>query len=185
MTFEADDGIHAAKIQRESVSISVPNVTEHFPGLKIRKSGKVYHGSLINVGVPHFVTEAPDLDKIDIALEGSFLRFHRTFSPEGANVDFIRYEPDHSIKIRTYERGVERETLACGSGCVAAALYASRQKGKISPLLLLTKSSIFLKVSFQIHGSGWKGIFLAGDARVIFKGMLNEEAVFGFDSRVL
>ncbi len=184
MTFEADDGIHVAKIHRESVSISVPDVTEYIPGLKIRKGRKAYHGSLINVGIPHFVTETPDLDKIDIALEGSFLRFHQTFSPEGANIDFIRCEPDHSIKIRTYERGVESETLACGSGCVAAALYASRQKGGTSPLFLLTKSSIFLKVSFQIHSTGWKGIFLAGDARVIFKGMFDEEAVRGFDSQV-
>jgi diaminopimelate epimerase len=185
MSFEADDGIHAAKINRESVSISVPDVKEYDSGFEIRKGRRVYRGSLINVGVPHFVTETPDLEKIDIAQEGSFLRFHRVFSAEGANVDFIQCESHHSIKIRTYERGVERETLACGSGCVAAALYASRQKDRTSPLFLLTRPSLLLKVSFQVAGPGWKDIFLEGDARVIFKGMLDEEAMRGFNPQFL
>ncbi len=185
MSFEADDGIHYAKVDRESVSVSVPNVRNFCSGIEIWKGKRAYRGSLINVGVPHFVIENSDLDKIDITRVGSFLRFHRAFSPEGANVDFIQCGSQDPIKIRTYERGVERETLACGSGCVAAALYASRHKDRASPLFLLTRPSILLKVSFQTVGSGWKEIFLEGDARVIFKGLFDEEAMSGFDPEFL
>jgi diaminopimelate epimerase len=180
MSFEGEDGIHNAVIHGKSVSVSIPDVDEYSPGLRIRKGRKVYRGSLIEVGVPHFVTETSNLENIDIIEEGRFLRFHRFFPSGGANIDFIRWKSHDSIQIRTYERGVEGETLACGSGCVAAALYASREKGFSSPIILITRSSIPLKVSFQAGDSGWKKVFLEGDARVIFKGVLHKEGVSGF-----
>ncbi len=181
MTFEGDDGIHAAWINREVVSISVPDVKKYQAGLKIHAGREFYQGTLIHVGVPHFVTETLNIGKIDVNKEGSLLRFHPKFSPGGANINFIQFKKDGSIRIRSYERGVEHETLACGSGCVAAALCAAMQKGFPSPILLTTRSSIPLHVHFQRVGLRWKNIFLEGDARIIFKGHLGSDALRGFD----
>lgn len=185
MTFEGDDGIHTALIDQEFVSVSIPDVKEYQSGLRIKAGKKWYQGSLIKVGVPHFVTETGNIEKIDVNKEGRFLRYHRRFSPYGSNINFIQLDHNGSIRIRTYERGVEQETLACGSGCVAAALCVAQRKGVLSPITLMTRSSIPLKVSFQKAHHRWKNISLEGDARIIFKGTLAYDALSGFDPRVM
>jgi diaminopimelate epimerase len=81
----------------------------------------------INTGVPHAVAWVEEIETLDLALLGRTLRLHPVFEPEGTNVNFVRIERDHALSIRTYERGVEGETLACGTGAAAAAVLAAGQ----------------------------------------------------------
>ena len=85
---------------------------------------EVLGGYFLNTGTRHFVKFVEDVDAIDVATEGKTLRWNEAFAPEGANINFVQQLPDGSLKIRTFEKGVEGETLACGTGITAAALAA-------------------------------------------------------------
>ena len=180
LTFEADDGIHQASIRDETVSVSIGEVQKVSPPIAITAEKKKWKGRSIDVGVPHFVTEQDEMDCLDVGLFGRALRNHGKFHPVGTNVDFIRFEKDGSVKIRTYERGVEGETLSCGSGCSAAAIYALHVKHCSSPIVFHTRSSVDLKVIFKDGGGKARHLILEGDARIIFKGELHREALSGF-----
>jgi len=142
-------------------------------------------GVPMHVGVPHlvvFVDDAGAFDALDLARLGPPLRRKHTLLPEGANVDFVRVIGPDRIAVRTFERGVEAETLACGSGVVASAVVAARA-GRVSPPVVCeTASGVAFTVAFSPAGSGDAGVgvltdaVLTGDAREIFTGELNEEA---------
>jgi len=134
----------------------------------------------INTGVPHVVVDVGDenaLSKLDIKNVGSEIRYHSDFQPAGTNVNFVSYATDGSLKTRTYERGVEGETLACGTGAVASAVL-SHIKGKASsPVTIVPTSEIPLTVHFKAEGEEISEVALEGDARLIYKGSFNPEAL--------
>lgn len=128
--------------------------------------------NFINVGVPHAVVFVPGLDNVDVEGLGKAIRYHKKFSPEGTNVDFVTLEGRNSISIRTYERGVESETLACGTGAVASALVLALEGKVSSPVEVLTRGGETLKVEYAMEKENFKRVWLEGEVRVIYKGKM-------------
>jgi diaminopimelate epimerase len=124
----------------------------------------------LNTGVPHAVVFVGDLEKTDILRLGSALRYHTHFAPKGTNANFVAELPGGGIAIRTYERGVENETLACGTGVTAAALIFARLTGAASPVRVQVRGGDTLQVGFEPSGDGWKNVTLTGPADFVFDG---------------
>lgn len=131
-----------------------------------------FDGRLVRAGVPHFVTEVERVEWVPVAEWGAALRHHSGFGPAGANVDFVaRLGPGH-VAMRTYERGVEAETLACGSGAIAAAVWLMSEGGA-PPVRVLTAGGDELEVGARPAGEGWE-VTLTGPAEVAFRGTWDE-----------
>jgi diaminopimelate epimerase len=134
----------------------------------------------LNTGVPHLVLEWPGLSAAPVVALGRKLRQHADFAPQGTNVNFVEVTGPQSLRIRTYERGVEDETLACGTGCVAAAILMTRLGRVKAPVTLTTASGGRLEVRFRLEAGGQaRDVQLIGDARVRFAGEF-ELSEFGF-----
>lgn len=128
------------------------------------------------LGVPHAVLFVPDVEPEDVASLGREIRFHRRFAPEGTNVNVCQVVNEHRLAVRTYERGVEGETLACGTGSAAATLLAARRGWVKSPVEVLTRSGSELIMSFTPAGNGFSEVIQQGEARLIYWGELDQEA---------
>jgi diaminopimelate epimerase len=122
------------------------------------------------------IIEVDDLETVDVVALGRKIRHHADFAPAGTNVNFIARLESELWGIRTYERGVEDETLACGTGTTAAALVLSNRYGLTSPVSLKTRSGVLLKVHFTLIAGKFSPVYLEGDARVIYQGRLWPEA---------
>lgn len=131
----------------------------------------------VNTGVPHAVIFV-DIDDVPVETWGPTVRLHQLFKPKGANANFVRVLPDGRLKVRTYERGVEAETMACGTGCVASALFAAMQKGMESPIEVITSGGEILTILFDLFdGPVADNVFLQGLTRVVCTGNLTAEAL--------
>jgi len=133
----------------------------------------------LSVGVPHLVVfTAPgvEVETLDVQALGAPLRRHRDL-PEGANVSFACLRGTSRLSVRSYERGVEGETLSCGSGVVAAAIVAAARSSQTPPISVATRSGSALVVDFHLEGSLARNVTLTGDARVVFEGTLTEDAI--------
>lgn len=128
--------------------------------------------AFINTGVPHAVIFAEKLDFISVHDLGRAVRYHHAFSPRGTNVNFVEVTGERQLAIRTYERGVEGETLACGSGSTAAAVIGCLTKRVRPPVEVKTKSGERLTIRMDISGKQVKNVFLEGDAEILFSGNL-------------
>jgi diaminopimelate epimerase len=111
-----------------------------------------------------------DLEKTDVVRLGRALRYHPHFAPKGTNANFAAELPGGGIAIRTYERGVEDETLACGTGVCAAALLFARLTGARSPVNVTVRGGETLQVGFELNGEEWKSVTLTGPADFVFDG---------------
>ena len=184
MTIETDSGVVSAEVGAdELVTISLPPPQGFRADRQIRVGEETIQGSSITVGVPHYVTfPRSDLWSLDIVPVGRAIRMHRDLQPAGANVNFVNVRDSHSIDIRTYERGVEAETLACGSGIVAS-VSVSALSGKVtSPVSVTTRSGATLLVSFTLDGREMRDVRLRGDARLVYRGTTTPETIAGFDA---
>lgn len=125
----------------------------------------------INTGVPHAVAYLDSVDDIDIVKMGAFLRYHEAFAPAGTNANFASVLSPQHLKLRTYERGVEDETLACGTGMTATALLHAVLTGASSPISLDVAGGVTLSVAFEREGeSGFSDVTLTGPAVRVFEG---------------
>ena len=140
----------------------------------VEAAGRAFRGRLVVAGVPHFVTETQDLAGFDLREWGRALRRHEAFAPAGANVDAVVRLGPGRVAMRTYERGVEAETLACGSGAMACALWAA-ESGDRSPVTVRTAGGDDLLVRFEPLGSDWD-VTLLGPAEVSFTGTWDTDA---------
>jgi diaminopimelate epimerase len=136
-----------------------------------RKSGEERLGYAV-AGVPHVVVEVPDLERIDLNGRGAELRHHRAL-PDGANVNFVAKGRDGGFSYRTFERGVEGETLACGTGAVATAIMLSDWGESGKETTLWTRSSLPLTVTLRHEGTAWFPS-LRGEGRIVFEGRLRD-----------
>lgn len=134
--------------------------------------GRILTGAFIDTGVPHVVVFTEGLNQIPVTELGCAIRYHKTFKPRGTNVNFVEVTGVDSLKIRTYERGVEEETLACGTGTVASALAAYLAGRVKAPVRVKTKSGEVLTVYFDGSGKNIRNVFLEGSARFVFEGRL-------------
>jgi diaminopimelate epimerase len=129
----------------------------------------------VNTGVPHAVIVYEKLDAAPVRELGRLVRFHQHFAPAGTNVNFAALR-EGELWLRTYERGVEDETLACGTGAVASALVAGTSMGLASPVSVRVKSGERLKVHFKLKPGGFEEVFLEGAAVYAYEGRLHREA---------
>jgi diaminopimelate epimerase len=176
MAFETVAGIIEAEVAGTSVSIRMTDPKDLHTGLSLDLGGAPVAVASINTGVPHVVMMVSDIEAVDVVATGRKIRQHSAFAPAGTNVNFVKVAPEGDIFIRTYERGVEEETLACGTGNVAAALILAHELGMTSPVILTTRGGGTLSVHFNRRGDRFQDVRLAGDARVVYSGALWEEA---------
>jgi diaminopimelate epimerase len=183
MNIETDAGVVSAEVSDSTVTLTLPPPRSFRAERPLRLGESVIRGSSIWVGVPHYVIFFDgDLWSADIVPAGRAIRVHPELEGEGgANVNFVVVRDEHSIEVRTYERGVEAETLSCGSG-VVASVATSAFFGKVSsPVSVLTRSGIILQVAFARHGAELRDVRLTGDARLIYRAALTAETIEGFD----
>ena len=169
--FETKAGIISGEIKDKNVKVMLTPPKELKLDFPIRIDGKDIKVSSVNTGVPHAVKEVKTLKKVNVREEGRKIRYHSIFSPKGTNVDFVEWEKEY-CRVRVYERGVEDETLACGTGAVACA-YVGVEKGILkSPVkVLFTKGKEELKVFVE----GKDKVYLEGKVFVSFKGKYKGE----------
>lgn len=176
LAFETLAGTIHADVGEDAVKIRMTDPTDLKSGVALNLEGTTLRVGHINTGVPHVVVAVEDVDGVDVASTGRRIRYHAAFAPAGTNANFVSFGQAGEIFIRTYERGVEGETLACGTGNVAAALILSHDRGLTSPVTLTTRSGSKLTVHFNRKGDAYSDVCLEGDARVIYRGDLWEEA---------
>ncbi len=164
---ETGSGRHRVRLDGRRVTLFIEKVIDMRMGLGVVDEPGLNEIGFINTGVPHLVIEADCIDTIDVVERGRFYRNHPLFE-HGTNVDFIKRLNSHRINIRTYERGVEDETLSCGTGCVASALLCSRSINVDSPVTVATKGGE-LVVEFN---DDWKEVSLTGEVEIVFEGLL-------------
>ncbi|HYG76072.1 MAG TPA: diaminopimelate epimerase [Planctomycetota bacterium] len=150
------------------VQLSPPSKLEFKKGVDVL--GKPTDIYFINTGVPHAVIFSDDVSKIDIPKSGAAVRYHEVFKPKGTNANFVQLMGNNTIKVRTYERGVEDETFACGTGSTASAIVAGSVHGYSSPVKVLTSGGATLTIHFDKAGEGAAPPFLEGAVDTIYKG---------------
>lgn len=174
-----DCGVLLAESAGAGVRIEVPAPTAPAPR-RLVVDGAAHEGFFLTAGVPHFVLRAPDPRAVDVATLGAALRRHPDLGAAGANVDFVGPAPEGGggpWALRTFERGVEAETLACGSGAIAAAAVLARE-GVRSPIRVRPTSGIDLQVDFEGGAEGPRAFHLTGEARVVYEGVLASDRGF-------
>jgi diaminopimelate epimerase len=176
LSFETQAGVVRAQVTGKSVKLEMPEPSSVVLGYSLQVESKTVTVSSVTVGVPHAVLWVDDIESVPILTMGPAIRYHEQFVPAGTNVNFVQILDDGGLAIRTYERGVEDETLACGTGSVAAALVAAENNLVQSPGVLRTRGGEVLKIHFEKKENGFSNVFLEGDARVIYEGNLSEEA---------
>lgn len=124
----------------------------------------------LNIGVPHAVLFFEDIENINLLKLGAYIRNYSLWAPKGTNLTVVQKMDHQKLKIRTYERGVEGETLACGTGAAAAALSAARQNGFSSPIMIQTRSGEELKIEFSFENQKFSNVTLTGSAECTFRG---------------
>ncbi|MFW2365195.1 MAG: diaminopimelate epimerase [Desulforhopalus sp.] len=179
MTIETLAAIVEAEICNEDqhVRVKMPPPFDFRLDLSLRLDGEEYPVTFVNTGVPQAVIFI-DKDEAPVKKWGRKVRFHELFEPQGTNANFVKILPDGRLKVRTYERGVEDETMACGTGAVASALYGAMLKGMDSPVEVVTSGGELLTVLFDLYdGPVAENVFMQGPARLICTGNLTGEAL--------
>ena len=174
VTFETLAGLLEAQVRGTLVKVKLPNPHSFRPALKATVCGKKLILHSIVASVPHAILFVENPDRIDVDCWGESIRNHRLFRPRGTNVDFVKVRGKCSIGIRTYERGVEGETLACGTGSTASALVAAKLKGLPSPITVLTKGGEELRIFFRETGGRFEEVYLEGRVRNVFEGRISD-----------
>lgn len=177
LTFETKSGVIRAEVADGRVKLEMPEPSPPELDYRLKIGEETFSVSSITVGVPHVVIWVTDLETSPVFKVGQAIRFHQRYSPAGTNVNFVQQMDDGMFAIRTYERGVEEETLSCGTGSVATALIAATKGMAASPTVLHTRGGEALKVYFERSGYDFRSVFLEGDARVIYEGRLWNEAI--------
>ena len=172
MSFETLAGIIRAEVKKGTVQVQLTGASNLRQNLAVPVAGGTRTGHFINTGVPHLIYLSDRLDGEDVQAVGSATRRHQLFKPAGTNVNFVQIDGPHKLRIRTYERGVEGETLACGPGAVAAALIAASLGKATSPVAVTTRGGDKLIVMFRRDGEGFSDLHLEGEATVVCDGTL-------------
>lgn len=176
LAFETMAGIISAQVIHRRVRLKMTEPSSLRYDLPVALEGKTWSVCSVNTGVPHAVLLVDDVTQADVLGIGRQIRYHAAFAPAGTNVNFVAVNRDRSLAIRTYERGVEDETLACGTGAVAAALVAAGKVGLTSPVTVRPRGGT-LNIHFTADGETFASVYLEGDARVVYTGRLGPEAL--------
>ena len=163
-SFEASDGLHEATIEKDSVSLKM---------IDIDAIDEYEDHLFLDTGSPHHVTFVESVKNINVKITGRKIRVGPPYYTEGSNVNFVEQTDKNSFKVRTYERGVEDETLSCGTGVTAVAIAAHKAKKTTSNTVNMETPGGQLKVSFEPGNNTYKNVFLKGAATLVFKGSID------------
>jgi diaminopimelate epimerase len=175
---ETKAGIVSCEIKPWTVQVQLTNPVGFRELSTLNISGREVPYYFVNTGVPHVVVLEDDLDAVPVVDLGRAIRYHEHFQPRGTNVNFVACTGPHSLRVRTYERGVENETLACGTGSTASAVMAALAGRVKPPVEVKTSGGEALKINFQLDrsfkldGSAVSNVTLEGAAEFIFEGSL-------------
>lgn len=176
--FEALDFIYRAERAGSEMVLDMKDPSNIREKVVLPLKGKTVNAFFVDTGSPHVVIAARQLGRrglsgVDVATLGQLIRRHKKFSPAGVNVNFVERNEDNSLHVRTYERGVEAETLACGTGSIASAVYGYMIEGLKPPVVIVPRSQEKLSVDFAGDGSSGevRKVRLKGPARVTFRGI--------------
>jgi diaminopimelate epimerase len=172
LTFEALEYIYHAEVNDPSVILHMKPPKQLRTNILLQLHSDEFNVNFVDTGSPHAVIECSALEAVDVERIGREGRGHEKFLPEGANVNFVQVLGEGRLKMRTYERGVEAETLACGTGAVASAIVMSKLKGMRSPISVETRSGEELRVHFKKSGDEFSEVMLEGSAHFVFSGEL-------------
>ncbi|MDD2752293.1 MAG: diaminopimelate epimerase [Candidatus Omnitrophica bacterium] len=170
LKIETKAGILEANVEGQDVKIKLTEPKNIKLDIPVLVNGRSLRVNFIDTGVPHAVIFTQGLEKIKITDLGRTIRYHQKFSPRGTNVDFVEVLDNNSLKIRTYERGVEDETLACGTGSVASALIFALKGAQGNKINLHTQSGEVLKIYFNKEKNSFHDVWLEGKAKIVYKG---------------
>jgi len=176
LSFETGAGLIDAQVKGDTVKLRLTDPHSLILDERIDLDGTALSVSRINTGVPHVVHYTDNLEAFDVFQNGRQIRYHKHYQPAGTNANFVTVTDRHALRIRTYERGVEGETLACGTGSVAAALISSRKGWVDSPVAVTVKGGEILTIYFDRTEEGFEKVYLEGRAAVVYEGRLWEEA---------
>ena len=176
LSFETEAGIINGQVKGGAAKVKIPDPAD----LHLDYTVDLEYGPLtvssVNTGVPHVVVMKDSVEEVDVFGLGREIRYHEAFAPAGTNVNFICQQKPGQLAIRTYERGVEDETLACGTGSIASALIASCKTDWTSPISLVTRSGESVTIHFRESNHVFTDVYLEGDARIIYTAELREDA---------
>jgi len=176
LAFETRAGIIRAHVEGSMVRVRLSDPGGLETDVRLSVEGNEIELHCLNTGVPHAVVFVEELENAPVDRLGHALRFHERFGPEGSNVNFVSQADDNMLHIRTYERGVEAETLACGTGAVASALIASVLGRVVLPVDLQTRGGERLRVYADAARAPFGEVYLEGTTRKVFEGMMCVEA---------
>ena len=177
ITIKTKAGIIASIVKNDTVKINLTEPRDIKLDINLKIGKYPLRVNFVNTGVPHIIVLCEKVEGIDVSHLGRLLRFHKKFAPRGTNVNFIEPVKLNEIKVRTYERGVEEETLACGTGSVASSIiYALKLrasnllKSNNAIINVDTASGEVLRVSFDILKNKIKNVWLEGNVKIVGKG---------------
>lgn len=170
VSFETIAGVITARLLGDRVQLAMSEPKALALGARVTAAGQPITVHFLNTGVPHAVVPVEDLAAVDVVKLGAAIRWHEHFAPKGTNANFIQTLDVQTLGIRTYERGVEGETLACGTGVVASALIHHLLSGAASPIGVRVQGGDVLQVGFRREGDGFRDVTLTGPADFVFEG---------------
>jgi diaminopimelate epimerase len=177
VAFETGAGVVRAEIRGTEVRVALTPPGPVGPPETFKLGGETYTGYPVDTGVPHVVIPVPQVSRVDVEVLGPEVRNDPRFAPAGTNVNFVSRQEDGSLRVRTFERGVEGETMACGTGVTASALVLFTLGQASPPVTVVPLSGEALTVDFRRAGDGFADVTIVGPARVLFRGELEAEAL--------
>ena len=173
LRIQTQAGLVTLQIRGQEVQVSMTEPTKLRLGRKLVVAGRKLAVDFLNTGVPHAVLFVRSVRSIDVAKQGRAIRYHSAFAPSGTNVNFVEIGRGNRIHVRTYERGVEGETLACGTGVVASSILSNLRRGLRSPILVTTRGGDHLRVGFSMVNGQAREVTLQGPARIVYTGVIH------------
>jgi diaminopimelate epimerase len=173
LSIETPAGIVRAEVRGEQVLLHMTEPKDWRMSRSLTIDNQPLDYSFVNTGVPHAVVSVENLDTIDVQKMGARIRYHADFAPAGANANFIQITGPDSLRVRTYERGVEGETLACGTGMTACGLVAGKLGLVRPPVTITPASGDRLEVNYELTADGARHVTLLGPAVHVFEGELS------------
>jgi diaminopimelate epimerase len=160
-TFEAIDGLHEASIENDSINLKM---------IDVDTVNQFDEHLFLDTGSPHHVTFVDTIKNVNVKISGHKIRYGAPYFEKGSNVNFVEKIDDNTFKVRTYERGVEDETLSCGTGVTAVAIASHKAKKTKNTTVIIETPGGILEVSFDFDNNTYKNVFLKGAATLVFKG---------------
>ena len=178
MTMETIAGlVDAEVVGLDQVKVWMPEPEERKYGVRVKIGEELIIGDYVRIGVPHFVVQCPSVSKVDVASLGEAIRRSEIFAPAGTNVDFVQVISPSKVLVRTYERGVEAESGACGTGAVACAVVGVEKMKTSLPLQVKTGQGFNLLIDGDYRQSHVTGVTLTGPAHTVYEGEIDIDSL--------